>query len=145
MESMIFWMLITIGALLIDILSSSFCFVLLCVGSIIASICSYLGMSIATQVIVFALTNIISIGIGYPWLKKKFKKGFTKTLRMEETYIGKIIEAEKEIGSKSQIKVNGEYWTAINTGIDIKPGEKFIITGIEGIKLLIKKAEGEER
>ena len=95
------------------------------------------------QVIVFAVINIISMSVGYPWLKKKFKKGFTKTLRMEETYIGKVIKAEKEISNKAQIKVNGEYWTAVNTGVDIKQGEEFIITGIEGIKLLIKKVEEE--
>ena len=58
---------------------------------------------------------------------------------MEETYIGKIMESEKEIVSKSQVKVSGEYWTVINEGDVIHIGEKFIITGIEGIKLKIKK------
>lgn len=143
MGAIILWIIIAIGSFVIDILSSSFCFVLLSAGSIAAAICASLGMSIAMQVIVFAVINIISMSVGYPWLKKKFKKGFTKTLRMEETYIGKVIKAEKEISNKAQIKVNGEYWTAVNTGVDIKQGEEFIITGIEGIKLLIKKVEEE--
>jgi len=47
--------------------------------------------------------------------------------------------SEKEILSTSQVKVNGEYWTVINEGDVIHVGEKFMITGIQGIKLRIKK------
>lgn len=143
MGSVILWILIAIGVFVIDILSSSFCFILLAIGSIAASVCASVGMNFSVQVIVFAVVNIISIAVGYPWLKKKFKSGFEKIPLMEEKYIGKIMESDKEIKDKAQIKVGGEYWTAINTGIKIKSGDKFKITGIEGVKLLIKKVEEE--
>ena len=143
MESVILWIAIAIAAFVIDILSSSFCFILLAVGSIGASICAYAGFSFIVQVITFAVLNIISISVGYPWLKKKFKKGFTKTPLMEETYIGRVLEADKEIGKKSQIKVGGEYWNVVNNGKVINPGDKFKITGLEGIKLLVEKVEEE--
>ena len=42
---------------------------------------------------------------------------------------------------KSEIKVSGIYWTAINKGPKINKGDKFIITGIEGNKLIIKLKE----
>ena len=58
---------------------------------------------------------------------------------MEETYIGKILIAEKDIETKAQIKVGGEYWTAVNEGEKITKNEKFEITGIDGIKLKIKR------
>ena len=60
---------------------------------------------------------------------------------MEQTYIGKIMTAEKDIDEKSEIKVSGIYCTAINKGPKINKGDKFIITGIEGNKLTVKLKE----
>ena len=53
------------------------------------------------------------------------------------------MESEKEVTNKAQVKVNGEYWTVINEGDKINKGDKFIITGIEGIKLKIEKVQGD--
>jgi len=135
----VFWLIIAICAFTIDILTSNFCFMLFSIGAVVAAICGALGVPFIMQVIIFAIISIISLSIGYPWLKKKYKTMHKNTPLMEETYIGKIMESEKEIISKSQIKVNGEYWTVINEGDVIHVGEKFIITGIQGIKLKIKK------
>lgn len=135
----IFWLFIAICAFAIDILTSNFCFMLFSIGAIIAAICAALGVPFMIQIIVFAIVSIISLSIGYPWLKKKYKNMHKNTPLMEETYIGKIIESDKQINDKAQIKVNGEYWTAINDGDIINVGDKFLITGIEGIKLKIKK------
>ena len=141
MGSIILWILIAIGVFIIDILSSSFCFVLLAVGSVGAVICAYAGLGFVAQVIAFAILNIISVAVGYPWLKKKFKKSFVRTPLMEETYIGKILESDKEITGTAQVKVGGEYWMVVNTGEIINPGDKFKITGLDGIKLLIQKVK----
>lgn len=139
MGSALFWLLIAIGAFAIDILTSNFCFMLFSIGAAVAAICGALDVPFIIQVVIFAVISIISLVIGYPWLKKKYKKMHKNTPLMEETYIGKVLESEKEIIEKSQVKVNGEYWTVINEGDVIHKGEKFIITGIEGIKLKIKK------
>jgi membrane protein implicated in regulation of membrane protease activity len=140
MGSAVFWLIIAICAVAIDILTSNFCFMLFSIGAIVAAICGALGVPVMIQVIIFAIISIISLSIGYPWLKKKYKNMHKNTPLMEETYIGKVMESEKEIVSKAQVKVNGEYWTVINEGDVINAGEKFIITGIQGIKLEIKKA-----
>lgn len=139
MGSAIFWLIVAICVFAIDILTSNFCFVLFSIGAVVAAICGALGIPFSTQIIIFAIISIISLVVGYPWLKKKYKKSHKNIPLMEETYIGKIMESEKEIVSKSQVKVSGEYWTVINEGDVIHKGEKFIITGIEGIKLKIKK------
>lgn len=136
----VFWLVIAIGSIVIDILTSNFLFVLFSIGAIIAAICGALGVPFIIQVAIFSIISVISLGIGYPWLKKKYKRVHKNTPLMEETYIGTIIVSEKRIVDKGQIKVNGEYWTVINEGDVIQVGDKFIITGIEGIKLRIKKA-----
>lgn len=140
MGSAVFWLIIAICAVAIDILTSNFCFMLFSIGAIVAAICGALGVLVVIQIIIFAIINIISLSIGYPWLKKKYKNMHKNTPLMEETYIGKVMESEKEIISKAQVKVNGEYWTVINEGDVIHAGEQFTITGIQGTKLKIKKA-----
>ena len=140
MGSAVFWLIVTICAFAIDVLTSNFCFMLFSIGAVIAAICGALGVPFVIQVVIFSIISIISLAIVYPWLKKKYK-GMSKNIPlMEETYIGKIMESEKEIVSQAQVKVNGEYWTVINEDDIIHVGEKFIITGIQGIKLKIKKA-----
>ena len=139
MSYAIFWLIIAIVAFAIDVLTSNFCFMLFSIGAIVAAICGALGIPFIMQVVIFAIVSIISLIIGYPWLKKIYK-GMKKNIPlMEETYIGKIMESEKEIVNKAQVKVNGEYWTVINEGDIIHVGEKFMITGIQGIKLKIEK------
>lgn len=137
----IFWLAIAIFAFVIDILTSNFCFVLFSIGAIVAAICGALGISFWFQIIIFAIISIISLMIGYPWLKKKYKTLHKNIPLMEQTYIGKVMKSEIEIDKKAQVKVNGEYWTVINDGSVIHEGDKFVITGIEGIKLKIKRVE----
>ena len=85
--------------------------------------------------------NLITVSLGYPWAKKKFKKSVKRTPLMEETYIGRVMKAEEDIIEKAKVKVDGIYWTVLNKGEEIKRGENFEIIGIEGIKLIIKKEE----
>lgn len=141
MGMVIFWLIIAVCAVAIDVLTSNFCFMLFAIGAIVAAICGTLGVPLMIQVLIFAVVNIAALAIGYPWLKKKFNVKVKSAPLMEETYIGRVMKCEKDIEDKGQIKVNGEYWTVINEGDTINQGEKFIITGIEGIKLKIKKVQ----
>jgi membrane protein implicated in regulation of membrane protease activity len=137
----VFWLIVAFCVIAIDVLTSNFCFMLFSVGAVGAAICGVLGLPLIMQIIVFSILNIISLVVGYPLLKKKFKVAHTSIPLMEETYIGKVMTSEKEIGDKAQVKVNGEYWTVVNDGNTIHEGDKFVITGIEGIKLKIEKVQ----
>ncbi|MBE6071335.1 MAG: NfeD family protein [Clostridium butyricum] len=135
----IMWLIVAIVAGAIDVLTSNFFFILFSIGSIVAAVCAGLGISFLHQVIIFAIVSLIVMMFGYPWLKKKYKVMHKRIPLMEETYIGRVIVADQEIKNKAQIKVGGEYWTAINEGDIIHKEEKFEIIGIDGIKLRIKK------
>ena len=47
--------------------------------------------------------------VGYPWVKKKFKVEKNHIPLMEQTYIGKIMIAEKDIDEKSDEKAFFEF------------------------------------
>lgn len=141
MGIVILWIIIAAVAILIDIATSSFLFVWFTVGAIAAMIAEMLGVSFGVQVIIFLVVNLITVSLGYPWAKKKFKTSVKRTPLMEETYIGRVMKAEENIGQRAKVKVDGIYWTVQNSGEEIKAGDNFKIIGIEGIKLIIEKEE----
>lgn len=139
MHLILVWIGIAIAMVIIDLATSAFLFSWIGLGAIAAVLCDLLNFSLLVQIIVFAVVSLIAIGIGYPWAKKKFKTDIKTTPLMEETYIGLILDSEKIIKETGLVKVGGVYWTVINEGEEIKKGDQFIITGIEGTKLMIKK------
>lgn len=143
MATVIFWLVIAAAVIVIDICTSSFLFVWFSLGSLAAIVAYLLGANLTIQFLVFAVVSLISIAIGYPIVKKKYKESVTQIPLMEETYIGKVFEATEEIKETGRIKVSGIYWAAVNKENTIKVGQKFQITGIDGNKLIIKGL-GEE-
>lgn len=139
MTAIIFWIAIAIIAVIVDLFTSAFLFCWLAVGSAGAIIANILGFSIFTQIVVFTILTIICIAIGYKVVRKKIKGGVRRLPLMEENYIGKTYIAEEDIIGSTRLKVEGSYWTGENEGEKILKGEKFVISGISGNKLIIKK------
>jgi len=143
MDNILFWFLISIVALVADIITSSFFFAGFTIGGIAALIANILGYSAMIQTIVFIIVSAAAITFEFTWLRKRVKKTIPKTLRMEEEYIGKIIIVEEDINKRSTMKIGGIYWTVENEGERIIKGNKVEVVGIRGNKIIIKKI-GEE-
>ena len=141
MVEVIVWILVAIAVIAIDIVTSSFVFMWFSLGAFVAIILSLIGISVAWQIVAFLVIGVATVSIGYPWAKKKFKADVNHVPTMEQTYIGKEMIANEDMEEKSKIKVSGIYWTAYNKGKIIKKGDRYIITGIEGNKLIVKLKE----
>lgn len=141
MIEVIIWILVAIFLVVIDIITSSFIFMWFSLGALVAIILSLLNFTVLYQIIAFLIIGVVTISIGYPLAKKKFKTDVKQVPTMEETYIGKTMTAEEDMGETSLINVSGIYWTACNKGEIIKKGEEFTITGLEGTKLIVKLKE----
>lgn len=141
MVEVIIWILVAIFLIAIDIVTSSFIFMWFSIGALVATILSLLDVSVAWQIIAFLVVGVATVSIGYPWAKKKFKADVNQLPTMEQSYIGKVMIAEEDMGETSKIKVSGIYWTAYNKGKTIKKGEQYTITGIEGNKLIVNLKE----
>ncbi|WDC83446.1 hypothetical protein PL321_12005 [Caloramator sp. mosi_1] len=68
------WILVSLAAILIDALTSSFIFFSFAVGGIGALILLMFNASIAVQIIVFMVLSIISILWVAPYVRKTLKK-----------------------------------------------------------------------
>ena len=136
--AIILWLVIGVGVILLDIGTSLFLFVWFAIGSVVAIIAALAGLSFAWQLILFGISSIIAISIGYPWSRKKFKNTVNRTKLMEEEYIGKTFIDSEDIEDRYRFKVSGIYWTGENKGEKILKGQKFQVVGIEGNKLVIE-------
>ncbi|MBB6624841.1 NfeD family protein [Clostridium gasigenes] len=141
MGSTIFWIILGIVVFILDIATSSFLFIWFSIGAFVAMIASLMGASIGVQIILFLAISIITISIGYPWARKKFKSSVQRLPLMEEHYIGKVLKAEEDIEERGKAKLGGVYWAVLNKGETIKKGESFRIVEFEGNKLRIEKEE----
>ena len=135
---LLFWIILGIILILVDVFTSAFIFVWISLGAFAAAIAEAAGLNLAAQGGIFFIISVIACLIGYPWAKKKFKN-IKRTELMEDKYIGMEFIAEEDIIEKVQLKVDGIYWTGYNEGERISKGEKFKIERIEGNKLMIKK------
>lgn len=137
------WITIGILTLVIDLITSAFLFVWFTVGALAAAVAALCGLGSMYQIIIFLIVSAIFTAIGYPIARKAIKSTVTKTKTTEQGYIGKEIIIDEEIMDKATIKIEGIYWTVKNQGELIKKGDKAIITGLEGNKILIEKIRGK--
>lgn len=135
----VFWIIVAIIMICIDLVTSAFLFCWIGLGAIVAAFLNLFDLSFFVQVIIFGIVSLILIGIGYPLVKKKFKTNIKSVPLMEESYVGMIFDAEERIENTAQIKISGIYWVVINEGETIEKGDKFIIKGIQGNKFIINK------
>ena len=137
--SLYLWIAIALAALFFDMLTSAFLFIWFSAGSIVAIIAYFLGAAFITQFLLFIIVSTILLIIGYPIVKKTIKKTVPKTLKQEESYIGREFLIDEDVIEKAIMKVDGIYWTVKNDGEAIKKGDRIKIIGLEGNKLVVKK------
>lgn len=139
MSMLLLWVVIGVAGLVVDLVTSAFLFVWFTLGAIAALIGYSTGASELIQCLIFLTVSAITMGIGYPLVKKLIKKSVPKVETMEEGYIGRELIISEEVIEKAIIKFEGIYWTVKNMGTPIRKGDKVQIIGLEGNKLLIKK------
>jgi len=143
-ELLILWIIISVTALLIDIVTSAFLFLWFTIGGIAAIIALIFNYSFTVQLIVFIAISAISMGIGYPAVRKYLGSSVKKTTTMEEGYINRVIIADEDFIETAKVKIDGIYWTVKNYGEPVKKGDIVAITAIEGNKLIVKKQNLEK-
>lgn len=141
MFQMLFWLLVTIFLIVIDLITSSFIFMWFSIGALINILLAIFSIPFYIQIIVFFVVGIMMVLIGYPWVKRKLKASGQIFQTMEEKYIGMSFVADNDIKDLVRVKVGGIYWTATNKGAVIEKGDTYEIVGIDGNKLEIKLKE----
>ena len=140
----IFWLVLFVVLLVIEIFTMGLTTVWFAGGSILAFVLAYVGFGLPVQIIVFLLSSIILLVLTRPLAVKFFNKERQKT--NAESLIGQkavVLEKIDTLHGTGRAEVNGMEWSAKTDepGETIEVGEVVVIEGIQGVKLIVKKEE----
>lgn len=139
------WILVAIIAGAVEIFSAGFWFLWLALSALLVAIgVSFKWLtSLELQLLIFAFFTLIFIIFTRPLVLKFIKTN--DTISNVNALIGQhgIVITEIAPMQYGQVKVNGEIWTAASEEI-IEPDKRIQVTGIDGVKLVVKSAPKQE-
>ncbi len=136
------WTLVAIVCGAIEILSAGFWFLWLAIAAIIVALLIQFGTlpTLEAQLLVFAIFTLVFIVLTRPLVMKFVKSN--DTVSNVKALIGQHGMTLTNVSplQYGQVKVNGEVWTAVSEE-DIDDDTRIEVTGIDGVKLRIKKSD----
>jgi len=140
---MIFWLIVFVVLLLIEIATMGLTTIWFAGGALVAFLASYIGFGIVVQVLVFLIVSILLLVLTRPLAVKFFNKDRQKT--NAESLIGQKAVVREEINTlqaTGRVEVNGMEWSAKTEESDIIATDTVVvIKGIQGVKLIVEKEE----
>ncbi len=135
------WILVAVLCGAVEIFSAGFWFLWLALSALLvaAGVSLNLLTSLPGQLLVFAFITLVFIVFTRPLVLKLIKSN--DTISNVSALIGQHGIATTDISPLhyGQVKVNGEIWTAV-AGDDIVVDTRIVVTGIDGVKLIIERA-----
>ncbi|MGX8796972.1 NfeD family protein [Fusibacter sp. JL298sf-3] len=139
--SIILWAALIVVFTIAEALTLGLTSIWFAVGALAALIAASLGFGIVVQIVVFLVVAFILLFYTRPIAKKVFKVGQNKT--NIDALIGKtgFVTMAIEVQSLGQVKLGGQVWSAKAQGHEaIDVGEEVEVLAIEGVKLIVKRA-----
>lgn len=140
----IFWLILFVILLVIEILTMGLTTVWFAGGALVAFILAFVGFGLPVQIIVFLLVSIALLVLTRPIAMKFFNQERQKT--NAESLIGQravVLETIDTLHGTGRAEVNGMEWSAKTDDAEetIEAGEVVVIEGIQGVKLIVRKEE----
>ena len=140
----VIWLVIAIIMLIIEIVTTGLATLWFAVGAIVAMTMDLCGASVTEQIIVMALVSIVCFILCMIWVKPKLETLRKKNVQRTnaDRLIGRegiVIVPLDAAEGKGQVKVDGQVWSA-KAEEDFKEGTKITVKSIEGVKLVIERA-----
>ena len=141
--SWVFWLAIILIFIVVEVLSLSFVFLMLAVGSLGGLIAGLIGAPWWVQIIVAAVLSLVLLFLVRPPLLHVFKRGADPARSNIDALIGLTgTVVSMDADGRGQVKLaNGETWTsrlaAGSTPPTLVEGERVVVTQIEGATAVV--------
>jgi membrane protein implicated in regulation of membrane protease activity len=143
LASPIFWLVLGIILIVLEIFTLSFYLLWFGIGAIAAGIVAYLIPSLSVVMLIFTLVSLLLLIFTRPLTKKWFRQenlqsGVYALVGRE----GIVVEAIGKDGEVGRVKIGGEVWTAKSVDRSIPEGSAVRVVQVEGVTLLVENREG---
>lgn len=140
-EVMIFWMVLLILCIGIEVLTLGLTTIWFAAGALVAIFAALLYAPIFVQVILFLLVSLLSLFFTRPIAVKYFNRDRVKT--NVESMVGRqaIVTGEIDnLQAAGQVTVSGQEWSARSWDdkVKIPAGAVVVVTAISGVKLIVR-------
>ena len=137
------WLLISLLCLLLELTNGDFFIVCFAVGGLFASISSVFTDSLTIQIIVFAITTLLSIFFLRPVALRWFHKGEDRRISNVDALIGRIgrVTEAIEANGYGRVQIDGDSWKAkTRDGHPVENGMKARVLSIDSIIITVEEA-----
>ncbi len=146
-KQVIFWLALMIIFLVIELLTIGLTSIWFALGAMVAAIAAGCNLNIFIQIALFIIVSIVLLILTKPFFEKYVIKHRVKT--NIDSAVGEKIVMEEAINEYEGIgtaKWQGKEWSikAINPTDTLSTGEIVEIVKVEGVKLIVKKLEGQQ-
>ena len=140
----IFWLILFVVLLIIEIFTMGLTTVWFEGGALVAFVLAFAGLGLPVQIIVFLLVSILLLVLTRPIAIKFFNQERQKT--NADSLIGQravVLETIDTLHGTGRVEVNGMEWSAKaeDAAAVIEAGAVVSVEGIQGVKLIVKKEE----
>ena len=140
---MIFWLVVFVVLLIVEIATMGLTTVWFAGGALISFLAAYMGLGVVVQVALFLIVSILLLVLTRPIAIKFFNQERQKT--NAESLIGQkavVKETIDTIQATGRVEVNGMEWSAKTEESEIIEADTIVmIKGIQGVKLIVEKEE----
>ena len=147
MTMAIYWLIAAIVLAVVEVATTSLVSIWFVFGALISMILAYFDLPFYAQIIAFILVSGIIMIFVRPFAKKI---AYQKTTPTNADRIvgceGTVVEDIDDLANLGQVKVMGQIWSAkTSDGAKIAKDTVVKIVGIEGVKVIVAKAEEGEK
>ena len=140
------WLILLVALLVIEIITLGLTTIWFAGGALVVAIASMIGAPWPIQVILFFVVSLALLFATRPVAVKYFNKDRVKT--NVEGMIGKqgiIISTVDNLQGIGQVNVDGMEWSARanEDSMQYPAGTVVIVTGVQGVKLIVKEKQEE--
>lgn len=139
----IFWLVLVIVFGLIEGMTPQLASIWFAGGALAALIVSLFHVDVWIQIVVFVGTSALLLALTRPLVKKRLRDKTVPT--NADAAIGRIAVVTERIDNTAAtgfVKLDGTLWTARSAdGSVVEAGEEVAVERIEGVKLIVRRAE----
>ncbi len=142
MHAWIIWAIVTLLALLIEVLTLGFAVICFAIGALLACLVAFVGGDLVWQLATFSLTTIIALVAVRPFIIRYLARSKKQVETNAQALIGRVAVVTQEIRQgEGRVRIDGDDWKAEvedETAV-FAVGDRVEIVRVESVVLIVKK------
>ena len=139
----LFWAAATVVFIVVELATVGLASIWFALGALCALIAAALGAKLWLQIVLFFVVSVITLILTRP-LVKKYINGKTHATNADRVLgmTAVVKEAVDNLAGTGAVFADGKVWSARSAdGAPIEPGTLVTVQEIQGVKLIVEKAE----